>query len=128
MTEPQRRRRRLIPGLLGPTMKRPKKRSAKSRRTSQAACWNGVMTSDEPAKKPANMPPVEPAFDRGEPSSLMEPMLVREPQQRRDALADLAATVVGDCGSARGIPHNPGGGRSAYRDQPWSRAALHGTV
>jgi len=59
------------------------------------------MTSDEPAKKPANMPPVEPAFDRGESSSLMEPMLVREPQQRRDDLADLAVTVVGASAALR---------------------------
>jgi Fic family protein len=59
------------------------------------------MTSDEPAKKPANMPHVEPAIDRGESSSLMEPMLVREPQQRRDDLADLAVTVVGASAALR---------------------------
>lgn len=48
------------------------------------------MTRNEPAKNPA----MEPPSDRGEPCSLMEPMLVREPQRRRDALADLAVTVV----------------------------------
>lgn len=48
------------------------------------------MTRNEPAKKPA----IEPPIDRGELCSLMEPMLVREPQWRRDALADLAVTVV----------------------------------
>lgn len=55
------------------------------------------MASSEPAKKPA----IDPLFDRGEPCSLMEPMLVREAQRRRDALADLAVTVVGASAALR---------------------------
>jgi Fic family protein len=55
------------------------------------------MSSDEPAKKPATELP----NDRGEASSLMEPMLVREPQRRRDALADLAVNVVGASAALR---------------------------
>ena len=55
------------------------------------------MSSDEPAKKPATELP----HDRGEASSLMEPMLVREPQRRRDALADLAVNVVGESAALR---------------------------
>jgi Fic family protein len=55
------------------------------------------MTSNEPAIKPA----ISHAADRGESCSLMEPMLVREPRQRRDSLADLAVTVVGASAALR---------------------------
>jgi Fic family protein len=48
------------------------------------------MTHEQPAKEPASELPE----DRGETSSRMEPMLVREPHARRDALADLAVSVA----------------------------------
>jgi Fic family protein len=55
------------------------------------------MKSEEPATKAAAAFP----SDDGESCSLMEPMLVREPYQRRDSLADLAVTVVGKSAALR---------------------------